>query len=390
MAIRFRCCNPSCRKTLQAPETSAGRRVRCGACHAEQRVPAGDALSIHVAPPQRPAQSSEAQSGPKALFESGNSVRCEECGRQYPVTECLCPECGRVNAKRFQCAPPVAQANEAQARRRPLLVEWLLAPLFGFTNLRSLLIMSGVMLLDLAPLSALPVHAMAIRTGLNSPMGGRLPGGFFMMVSVGGFLVQIVAWGYLLQFYLEVIRMAQLDIRRAPDAPDFAFVSLWTWGVRGLGMFVLYVAPVVTLPLLPLGLLALCEGDDDQALDPRWIIRAALRHPLALLELWLVSAAWLIAGALVVGFLCPVAFLGAMGPWVGWAAAIVLAVLVHLFWFAVWRSLGLVARRHQLLLARMPERGNPAAMLMCLGIALAISQLVWVIGLPRIFESSAS
>ena len=92
-----------------------------------------------------------------------------------------------------------------------------------------------------------------------------------------------------MRFYLEVILATLVKTGRAPDAPDPSFGRSYGAGCRGLLLMLVYVTPVVTLPL---GLLALAHTSDERCLDARWALRIARKHAGKLLLIWVPLALW--------------------------------------------------------------------------------------------------
>lgn len=103
---------------------------------------------------------------------------------------------------------------------------------------------------------------------------------------------------YFLRFCLDVVMSGLENIDQAPNYPDLNVVELVATGAKALGMLVVYFLPIVTIPLLPLGLVALGYFNDARACDVVWAFRAARRRPAELAVLWLMLAVWGAAGVL--------------------------------------------------------------------------------------------
>jgi hypothetical protein len=94
MTIRFTCRNPQCGKAINAPDTAAGRRVRCPACGQVLTVPkAADTydLADEDRQPQR-------QEGPPPAAPTEAENTCAVCGAVYPRGS-TCPRCHTSRSK---------------------------------------------------------------------------------------------------------------------------------------------------------------------------------------------------------------------------------------------------------------------------------------------------
>ena len=86
---------------------------------------------------------------------------------------------------------------------------------------------------------------------------------------------QLTAGGYILRFYLNVVADT-LDGADGPSSfPEFELKELMLTGLKGLGLYVVYVLPVITLPLLPLGMLAMGRTNDARGYNLVWAVRSA-------------------------------------------------------------------------------------------------------------------
>ena len=187
--------------------------------------------------------------------------------------------------------------------------------------------------------------------------------------------------GFALRFFLDVTLASLERVRLAPGIPRLGLLALFEYGLMGLAVVVLYVLPLITLPLLPLGILALASWEDTRGLDVRWAFRAARRFPRMLGRLWAILALWcgLLAAALVgiaKGLDAWVRHLvaasgGRTGGLILASAAevlesLVLALVVCMFLFVLFRCSGLLGSHHPEVLDMLPEK--PPSPLLLAGI----------------------
>jgi hypothetical protein len=305
MAIRFTCTNAACGQSVKAPDSAAGRSAQCPYCRTLQKVPAPQ--PAHSASPAEPA--AEAEPAPERSADAG---------------------AGGAGAMALDCLRAVA---------------------YGFSNLRAIgkLVLYSLFLGFLLTMARMLLWRMLWYTSVGP-----------FVTAVLGAAVQIIVGGYFLRFYLDCAISSLEGVDQAPDVPAFELGELFRTGARGLLVFLEYALPVLTLPLLPVALLALAYTDDSRPFNPVAVARAALRKPGAVLVLCLILLLWLAALlAATYGLLVLVA---ALAAWVERQAFTVTTMLtamgiafVFVFGFAgvfhtlsvmVFRCLGMLGR-HQ-------------------------------------------
>lgn len=104
-----------------------------------------------------------------------------------------------------------------------------------------------------------------------------IPLGIFAVVPV-----EFLIAGYIWSYYVQVARNTAAGLPRRARLPEFSASSAIRTGLLIIGMTVVYILPVITLPLAPLGLLALAVTGDWRALDVFWAVRTAVRNIRAL------------------------------------------------------------------------------------------------------------
>lgn len=383
MPIRFTCSNTTCGHKMRAEDNLAGKRVRCPRCRAIQTVPA-----------ERAPQTSPASGAAGAIL-------CPDCGTTFPARAMLCPRCGWVNSSLQPALPagplPPGAAPPA-ASIGPLAADCRKAIAYGLSNFRSIVVLVLCFL----------VVYMAVHFVLNA-FGSVLwfTGlGNLIMVALGA-AVQVSVGGYFLRYYLDVVISSLEGDDQAPNLPEFRISELLATGVKGLGLLVVYVTPIVTLPLLPLGLLAAGYSDDNRCFHVLWALRAARKHPRRLAVLWAFMLLWLTLSfastyglMLVSGIVAgAVAAAGGGAPLLAFlimlGAVILAAPIDVMFTCVLFRCIGMLGRHDPALLEMLPESDNPwvAAGFVLAGIAAsAVLFLLYFLyfALPAILRALAA
>ena len=163
MPIKFTCRNTQCRKQLRAPNVQAGRQIECEFCRTAQIVPAGQGATVTLDGGEDDLQE---QAVPIRPIRSGSVIDCSQCGRRFLATESLCPDCGWVNAELLARRGPIEPEDINAPAVHLRVADCLLSPLFAFSNLRGLLVMVMIILLQVVLIQAIIVHVNALRAGL--------------------------------------------------------------------------------------------------------------------------------------------------------------------------------------------------------------------------------
>ena len=351
MAISFPCDNLSCGKMVRAPDGTEGKKARCPMCGTVQVIPASlDELTL---PPLEFADEPPPAAGPP-------SVRCAECGAILPPAASLCSQCGWVNPKRMG-PPPVPVPQAASTDGGTMEIDCLKAVAYGFSNFISLF--------------KLVLFSIGLGIGLD------IIRGFFdwlIFFGVGGMIIvvlvslscEVVISGYFLRFYLDCVIGSLEGSDQAPNVPAFDLNDLFKTGIKGLGVLCVYILPIITIPLLPLGLLAWGYSDDMRMFDLRWAVRAAVKKPGKLVMLWLIIILWGVIGTgvlVVVVFLAVMAIAAILGQltqgleifFVGmflWGVAgFFIGFVFHTFMAVEFRCIGMLGRHNRDLLDLLPE-----------------------------------
>lgn len=405
MAIEFPCQNPQCGKKMKAPAGTAGRKARCPLCKTVQVIPA----PAPPPPPEPPAVddsllgfSDEDLAEESAEPSLAGADRCEDCGAEMGGA-ILCPNCGWIRPDAAGEPLPaqkhaLADDEPGTARAAPesLASGCLRAIFYGTSNFRSLL-----KLVFYSLILFIALYMIMYGMVLMACMGilGLLVFGAVMVAC------SLTFWGYFLRFYLDCSLSSLEGVNVAPDVPEFDFKELFFVGLKGLGVACVYIAPVITLPLLPLGLLAWAHSADHRAFDLRWSFRAAVRKPGALALTWVFILLWGVVGyvavwlaSLLAGLLVAAIgsmFGGLLGVLVVLAIQIfpmmVVAALYHMFNSMIFRCIGMLGRYHSDLLELPPENTSPgvAAGFITGGVLVTIVEFVAVVTLGALAALSS-
>lgn len=388
MPISFRCSNVECNRAIKAPDHAAGRRAKCPACGTVLTVPAAEAEALTL----RPLDDDPPLSRPR--------LTCGDCGLSLEAGTIICPECGWVNPASYKGAPsspPTSprpeQGNspsqshsddetpDIEPAKGNLAADCLAAITYGGSNVASIF--------------KLVVYSILLRIVLNFIMG------FAVIIAIFGgwgvlviFLLaaQCTIGGYFLRFYLDCGISSLEGADKAPDVPPFDLATLCKTGLKGLGIACVYILPIITLPLLPLGLLAWCYTDDWRPFDLRFAAKAAARKPGALLSVWGIMILWVIAmsaGLEAVDRGQEMIAAAMFGDEAGTgsfltglimmsAATMVGATIFHFFMAVIFRCVGMLGRHHEDLLDDLPENDSP-------GLAIGFIVAGLTIGMVALF-----
>jgi hypothetical protein len=202
-------------------------------------------------------------------------------------------------------------------------------------------------------------------------------------------VMNLVWGGYFLRFYLDCTISSLEGAESAPEVPSFQIGEFLKTGLKGVGITAVYVLPLVTLPLLPVALMALAYTGDGRAFNVLHVARAALRRPGALLLLWLAMLVFLaltVVGVLVAATAAaavavPIAGIRGVGGFFARLAlivayAVVLGELMILFYCACFRSFGLLGKHYPQTLERISKPSTPMLSVVFIVLGLATSAVI--------------
>ncbi len=206
---------------------------------------------------------------------------------------------------------------------------------------------------------------------------------------IGGLVFGI----YLLAYFLEVVKSSAAGA----DKPTRLRANPLRWlkvFFYLLTITLIYILPLITIPLLPLAWLAVGHTGDIRALNLSWALRSAVRRPRRLLVLWCILILWIA----VFAFIVFMAYLGG-----GFALAFLAVSLkrepglfrlltvcfVPIFWLMLiiftimrngiyFRCIGVFGYHCEDLLTALPSRSRTVAFLVSLLLGSALSAaVVW-------------
>jgi hypothetical protein len=189
------------------------------------------------------------------------------------------------------------------------------------------------------------------------------------LIGLAGFLV-FVHW---MGRFLNAVRDTLPELHRIPGA-RYSWARKVVLGMGGLGVLAFYTVPVVTFPLLPLGLLRLGAGSVRGAFDLVTTVRMAWKYTSDFAILWLMLLLWSSALFLSVAVgAAAVYFLGGLTPNVEGASGITLSMIVSaigamavgfagsIFGLTYFRCIGLFGRYNASSLLSLASKAGPPA-----------------------------
>ena len=325
MTVEFQCTNPRCHKLLIGPDDWIGREITCPLCQTTQPVPAPHAIEAIPLP--------DDPSSPDA----------------------------------------------APAERPSILLDCFRSVPYAFSNWSSILRLS-------AAVTAASIVCQIGLTVLEFGVRGSIVGKIAVLLA---FLCGLVFFaGYFLRFCLDCLLGSLRGDKRAPDSPALNPVVLFHIGLRSLAMTVVYVVPVVTIPVMPLGYLALAHTNDHRALNPFRAFRAAAQCPGGLAAMWLAMILLAVPFAVVavLGWLLVALLLAPVLSRGGCFSDLVLATVAGLligfftvtFHCVCFHCFGALARHRRTLIDIMSRPGSPvvSGAFIAGGVVLAIVELI--------------
>lgn len=339
MTIDFSCENPECGKQYHVADSMAGKRVRCTRCQTVMIVPAG--MGVPLA----------------AQDDTPDPLRA---------------------ASRRTGPPPTPDRRAGSLGR--MAAGCLRAPIYGLSNRRSFLTLA----LYLAGISFVVQVVILYLSILTALLGS---GGMMLLLLIVSAVAGLAIGGYVLRYYMDVVISSLEDTDQAPDVPSLPISELVLLGFKGMLVGLVYSLPVITILLLPLGLLALAYTNDLRAVNLGWALRAAVKRPVCTLLLYGFLLMWLAAGAAVIFAMVLAA--GAMQAAVvhsNFIVRLVVAAVTSIFLSAagimvasvLYRCVGMLGRQVPEVLELLPERPNAGMTVLYLVIA-AVCGGAWIV-----------
>lgn len=387
MAIKFTCPHSQCEKVMQVPDSMAGAAERCPRCGRPVTVPDNscefgekDEAYIRAITALR---GEDPEAGQTLPSDVAANRRCPQCGRLVSSQAKACPFCGTVAGA---VVPAVtAEAGPAAARYAPAgglyRDSCLQAGRYALKSFPAIVLMMFMGGLFYALLRA----AVALGTLCS---GEHALQSCLLVIAAG--VVALYAVGYFSRFCLSIIESTLRGAADPPKFPSLNPVSTFIVAGKTLGLLAVYVVPIVTLPLLPIGLLGQSYSDDRRAYDVPWAARAAggCAEDLGVLWLILLPAIGLIALTTVVlmspfhslaaaqtaglsGFSAQAVGIVILTVGAMLSAAVTLLVLV-----GACRCVGMLGRHNPELIRSLRHRRQPLAGPLCLAGGLTLVALI--------------
>jgi hypothetical protein len=365
---------------IRATDGAAGAKTHCPFCGVELTVPTRPEVVEDLGLGKKAAGAAPPRPGivrRRSATIVADTATCDNCHMMYPRNALFCPYCGHKNKHWKDPAKQAVGLAQADIQIDRMMTGCWGAGAYAARHLKSLLALSACMLAPLAALRLLllPDLPLMVMAGL-APLAG---------------VAAVLLMGYAFIYYLDVLATSvEMDERR-PRLPAFKVKDLLAAGIIALGMLIVYVVPIITLPLMPLGVLAVAHERDGRAYDLHWAAQSASRHRRPLGVLWgvlIIASAIFIAIGVGLGFplhwACQAAGNAggvALGLVVEIAAMGILLVLASMMLCVQARCIGMFTAHNPSLAEGLPEVSSPLATVASLGVGLAgsVASAKWVI-----------
>ena len=299
--------------------------------------------------------------------KSSAIVICNQCGATFTTSLSTCPQCGR---------------SRPQTVSEAAMSEYVNAMTYGLSNVQSIVLLIGMFFI---------AHLISVVLTTVIPAQFALSTAVAFLVKSVAVLVKVLMVGYAIRFLLTIASRSLIGASQMPDLPPFKPISSIMTVFRTLGVLLFYVSPAVTIPMLPLGMLALSYTNSARSYNVFWAGRCASKQSRDLGILWLMLLVWSAAMALVLA----VVSLGMLqldfltrsngsieGQLVSagvaaFSGAILSAVGV-IFGASLFRCIGIFGRANPKVLSQLPPMTNRSRLIFSLVIAIALSVIATI------------
>ncbi len=302
MAIHFNC--PHCNLGLHAKDAHAGKKGKCPACRKLFRVPEGEGGGLPEA--AEAAESAEGgATGPFGLDDLHTLADGEAASESTSLPEPPpLPSHQQARQGGYGLAPVIlAPAVPEPAAPAPTPVRIRTAGGDGKTGAMSLGCLGaiGFAVKNLPAIFLLSIMFWLVVLGfyllLPDMEKGPPPAWVMPALCVLALVIQMTLGGYFLRYLCDVADGTTEENDGAQPLPEWDFAKQIVLALRWIGMIIVYVLPVVTLPLMPLGCLALSDTRDGRAMNLWWTMKALGKAPGRFFALWGMLLFW--------GIVCP-------------------------------------------------------------------------------------
>lgn len=202
MAIQLRCANPDCGVTLQVPDTTAGKRVRCPRCgEVQPATPAARPTAVTPALPEKASCPEWVLEAVPAANDAYTAERPTACPglepEERPPRELLCPDCGgHVTPDDLDCPACGRTLDPATLRAEADGLRWRCT------------LYQGLAFVFAAPGLVISLTAGIILQAASSPLDQALRG----LVALAGFALVWLAVGFAVAYRRDNLAWAFVGV----------------------------------------------------------------------------------------------------------------------------------------------------------------------------------
>jgi len=393
VAIHFKCPSPKCGKFIQVGDAMAGKMVVCPTCKRQVAVPTQSSQQANGEPTayEEFLVGMQQTNAPAPAQQAAVKPQPRPAAEETPEDDSGFDNLAELAVAEHKVTAPAGKPTKTA-------VSWThIVPLTG-SFLRHCLRAIRHPGVDVGKVAAAVFFIAVLETYRRELLARipQLPAEWWCreLATVGGVLMFLVLGGYCLSVCLALASAAVAGGRGTEAGVRLSLLHVIRTGMMGVCVLVIYVLPVVTLPLLPVALLTLSMTGHARTLDLRRQVRSAFQYGEAFAVLWLV----LVCGiALVVaGWWVLIAASGLLAAHVGelmagvegeatagvvmFLGAMVAAVPTFLLACGMFRCIGLLGRSRPAVLESMPT-GCPRAVtcvvaVACLALLLYVAYLL--------------
>lgn len=280
---------------------------------------------------------------PLGALARRTAVVCRKCGQTLQIGTVRCPSCGSTGV----IAKPTTVTGGS-----------LHALSYATENIETIVLLMMLFVAADVCSRVLTVLLPSLYSFTQLQMLG---------IASGAVTIKVIAWAYLFRYCLYVTAKSLSGSDNMPALPGLNIFKIIAAAIRCLGIVVFYILPVVTIPLLPLGVLAMAYANDARAYNVFWAARIAVRRPRELAVVWLILLVWAAGMAVGIAVVATLAFKFASmslcqddraGVMVSMGISAIawglMATVLIIFLTALFRCVGMLGRFNQIFLSTLP------------------------------------
>lgn len=412
MTIEFKC--PRCRQMLYAPDEAAGKRAKCGLCGLVVPVPGIAPAQAHQetdeislvpdesrVPSQRPARQLPALNKPAQAIQKPSASSAQSSGQPNnsqanPGWQYLdAPQPAPYGQSMPEIQRPMSFAAQPGSTISRYFEQCITAPVYAFKALGSCMVLLIILAVCL-------LAQMGINMGLGFAATSMGPGSA-TFIGIVALIVAVCMWmlmnGYVWRYQLDVINASARGDDNPPAVPSFDAAANFKAAFNYITIIVVYSLPLITLPLLPLGMLAAGYTGDGRCLNLAWALRAAIKRPGHLLLAWASIAVLgiLMVAGMVIMAMVMAAFASdqstAKRLFVIFLGSLAIMLMILGFSCFVSRCAGSLGSSCPDILESLPSEPNPvysiASFFGAAGLALLVYSGLWGFVVPAISQQAS-